>query len=186
MFDTLDLDDHNENKSNDNLSGQNKQSLIRKIRQLLEKMSNHYFLPTANNKWEYGECIICYETKWIYQRSCCSTNACLECLTQYYTNQIKMGIVSIECIGPECKALVYRKEVCDRLTPDVKALFTRLLLAQSNESAFIKPCLQCNKLLTLSADQQRKMKQGKRNLLIKRIFLLGHKQSLINQSKVFQ
>lgn len=187
-FDTLNrqsFDDQNEIKVNDS-GKESKQLLIRKIRQLMEKMSNHYLFPTDNNKWEYGECIICYEFKWIFQRSCCSTNTCLDCLAQYYTNQIKMGIVSIECIGPNCRALVYRKEVTDRLSPDVKALFTRLLLAQSDESAFIKPCLQCNKLLTLSSEQQRKMKTGNRNLLMKRILLFGHKQSLINQSKVFK
>ena len=176
--------------SNDNDNDLNQMTLMLIKRQLLEKiqMNGQRLEAPINNRWSFDECCICCENRWLLKRiCCCSSGACLSCLNRYYTERIRMGQLSIECIGPGCKSLIYRAEVLARLNGDNKALYGRLLLSQSNESDRIRPCPRCNRLYTLSSKHHTKMKYVDRNLLFKRLLMCGLAARLsAKQSKSFK
>ena len=114
----------------------------------------------VNNRWSYDECSICLDVQWLLIRSCCSIRACINCLSQYYSDRISMGAIAIECIGFGCHELVYRTEIQVRLSPERRSLYDRLLLEQSSESQYAKPCPQCSSIYSLSPDQRRMIKKS--------------------------
>lgn len=175
--------------SGDTNSNMDLQTMMVIKRKLLEKirMNGQRLEAPVNNRWLFNECCICCENRWLLKRICCSSGACLSCLTRYYTERIRMGQLSIECIGPGCKSLIYRAEVLARLNGDDKALYGRLLLSQSNESDRIRPCPRCNRLFTLSSKQQTKMKYTDTHLLFKRMLMCGLAARLsVKHSKSFK
>ncbi|KAF7490847.1 Putative E3 ubiquitin-protein ligase [Sarcoptes scabiei] len=155
-------------------------------RQLLEriKIQGANLLAPINNKWLFDVCDCCDLKQWLLVRDCCQSKSCLDCLKQYYTTRIKMGILSIECIGTKCKQLVYRTEVMSRLAIADKALYGRLLLMQSSESDRSKPCPRCNKIFSLSFKHQEKIKRQRKMFLFKHILMLGLNHNQSNYFKV--
>ncbi|RWS06760.1 putative E3 ubiquitin-protein ligase RNF217-like protein [Dinothrombium tinctorium] len=110
--------------------------------------------------WDYEECKVCCETVWLYRRPCCDYPACNDCLTNYFENKVKLGIVSIECVNPQCHEYVHRDEISVRLAPEVKKTYCRLL-AFNNCDEIAKTCPRCNHIRRLQSESELKQMKKK-------------------------
>jgi len=93
-----------------------------------------------------SECAICCEMKRLQKRSCCNFYACSICLNIYVEQQIKQGIVRIQCPNQECHVYMHRDEINKRcISPEVRQKFTRFLV-DANRSNNIKTCPRCSNI----------------------------------------
>ncbi|CAF0948059.1 unnamed protein product [Adineta ricciae] len=92
------------------------------------------------------ECVICCELKRLQKRTCCEFHACSTCLNTYVEQQIKQGIIRIQCPNQQCHTYMHLDEINKRcLSAELRQKFARLLI-DSNRSINIKTCPRCSKI----------------------------------------
>jgi hypothetical protein len=97
-----------------------------------------------------SECVICCELKRLQKRSCCDFYACSTCLNIYVEQQIKQGIIRIQCPNQQCHIYMHRDEIHKRcLTPELRYKYTRFLI-EHNRSINIKTCPRCSNIHEIS------------------------------------
>jgi hypothetical protein len=100
----------------------------------------------SNTSETLSECVICCELKRLQKRTCCDFYACSICLNNYVEQQIKQGIISIQCPNQQCHIYMHRDEIHKRcLTPEIRHKFTRFLI-DNNRSINIKTCPRCSNI----------------------------------------
>lgn len=119
-----------------------------------KESSPHY--PVG--EWNFKECGICLEMKWLYCRHCCQYPACNSCLQLYYTSKVEQGIIQIECCNPTCHSYVHRDEISARLHNGTKETFYKLL-ASANINKFTKTCPRCSHVTRANMHDTKNRKQ---------------------------
>jgi hypothetical protein len=105
-------------------------------------ISNHHLTLSET----LSECIICCELKRLQKRICCDFSACSTCLNIYVEQQIKQGIIRIQCPNQQCHIYMHRDEIYKRcISPELRLKFTRYL-ADNNRSINIKTCPRCSNI----------------------------------------
>jgi hypothetical protein len=93
-----------------------------------------------------SECAICCEMKRLQKRSCCNFYACSICLNIYVEQQIKQGIVRIQCPNQQCHIYMHRDEINQRcISPELRQKLIRFLV-DANRSINIKTCPRCSNI----------------------------------------
>jgi hypothetical protein len=91
-----------------------------------------------------SECVICCELRRLQKRTCCSFHACSTCLNLYVEQQIKQGIIRIECPSQQCRIYMHRDEIHKRcISAEARQKFTRYLI-DNNRSINVKTCPRCS------------------------------------------
>ncbi|CAF3714936.1 unnamed protein product [Rotaria sordida] len=107
-----------------------------------------------------SECAICCDMKRLQNRSCCNFYACSTCLNIYVEQQIKQGIVSIQCPNQQCKIYMHRDEINKRcISPELRQKFTRYLV-DANRSNNIKTCPRCSNIHEIDPEVFRTMRRA--------------------------
>jgi hypothetical protein len=92
------------------------------------------------------ECSICYELRRLQKRTCCEFAACPSCLTLYVEQQIKQGIIRIQCPNHQCHIYMHRDEIHKRcLSTELRQKFTRFFI-DMNRSINMKTCPRCSNI----------------------------------------
>jgi hypothetical protein len=100
----------------------------------------------SNSSEILSECIICCELKRLQKRTCCDFSACSTCLNIYVEQQIKQGIIRIQCPNEHCHIYMHRDEIHKRcLTPELRQKLTQYLI-DNNRSINIKTCPRCSNI----------------------------------------
>uniref|UniRef100_A0A2L2YRV2 RBR-type E3 ubiquitin transferase n=1 Tax=Parasteatoda tepidariorum TaxID=114398 RepID=A0A2L2YRV2_PARTP len=114
---------------------------LSEMRMVLERlMENH-----PKEVGEFYECGICFDSQWLYRRSCCYFPVCSNCLQIYLSFKINNGLVKIECCNTECNVFVHRDEISVRLNKVDKDKFNKLLVL-ANQDLRTKTCPRCSHL----------------------------------------
>jgi hypothetical protein len=93
-----------------------------------------------------SECAICCEMRCLQKRPCCNFSACSICLNIYVEQQIKQGIVRIQCPNHQCRIYMHRDEINKRcISSELRQKFTRFLV-EANRSINIKTCPRCSNI----------------------------------------
>ena len=107
---------------------------------------------------EKQTCAICCELKFVNERTCCGLRSCNECINIYIQTKIKesCGIVKIECLNCECKKLIHRDEINDRMSHfDDSALKAYLkFLIEANKDSNCKTCPRCSHVIRMDEYQR--------------------------------
>lgn len=99
-----------------------------------------------------SECAICCEMKRLQKRICCQFFACSTCLTIYVEEQIKQGIIRIQCPNQQCHIYMHRDEINKRcISPDLRQKYTRFLV-DANRSNNVKTCPRCSNIHEIGRD----------------------------------
>ncbi|CAF1250354.1 unnamed protein product [Adineta steineri] len=107
-----------------------------------------------------SECIICCEMKRLQKRSCCDFYACSTCLNMYVEQQIKQGIIRMQCPNQQCHMYMHRDEIHKRcISPEVRLKFTRYLV-DNNRSINIKTCPRCSNIHEIDLELCRSMRRA--------------------------
>jgi hypothetical protein len=115
---------------------------------LTPNLSNHHISLSET----LSECAICCEMKRLQKRTCCNFYACSTCLNIYVEEQIKQGIVRIQCPNQQCHIYMHRDEINKRcISPELRQKFTRFLV-DVNRSNNIKTCPRCSNIHEIGLD----------------------------------
>ena len=91
-----------------------------------------------------SECTICYELRRLLKRPCCDFSACSSCLNNYVEQQVRQGIIRMQCPNHQCHIYMHRDEIHKRcVSPELRQKFTRFLL-ETNRSINMKTCPRCS------------------------------------------
>jgi hypothetical protein len=109
---------------------------------IVPNLSNHHLGLSET----LSECAICCEMKRLQKRTCCNFYACSTCLNIYVEEQIKQGIVRIQCPNQQCHIYMHRDEINKRcISPELRQKFTRFLV-DANRSNNVKTCPRCSNI----------------------------------------
>lgn len=109
---------------------------------ILPIASVHQSMPTES----LSECSICCEMRRLQKRPCCQFDACNTCLNSYVEQQVKQGLVRIQCPNQGCHSYLHRDEIYKRCTSaELRQKLTRFL-ADANRASNIKTCPRCSDL----------------------------------------
>ena len=93
-----------------------------------------------------SECSICCEMRRLQKRPCCQFDACNACLNNYVEQQVKQGLVRIQCPNQGCQSYLHRDEIYKRCTSsELRQKLTRFL-ADANRASNIRTCPRCSNL----------------------------------------
>ncbi|CAF4549590.1 unnamed protein product [Rotaria sp. Silwood1] len=107
-----------------------------------------------------SECAICCEMKRLQSRSCCNFYVCSTCLNIYVEQQIKQGVVRIQCPNQQCKTYMHRDEINKRcISPELRQKFTRYLV-DANRSNNVKTCPRCSNIHEIDPEVFRTMRRA--------------------------
>ncbi|CAF1523170.1 unnamed protein product [Adineta steineri] len=107
-----------------------------------------------------SECGICCEMKRLQKRICCNFYACSTCLNIYVEQQIKQGIIRIQCPNQQCSIYMHRDEINKRcITPELRQKLTRFLV-DANRSMNIKTCPRCSNIHEIDLEVFRSMRRA--------------------------
>ncbi|CAF1306275.1 unnamed protein product [Rotaria magnacalcarata] len=107
-----------------------------------------------------SECSICCEMKRLQKRACCNFYACSTCLNIYIEEQIKRGIVRIQCPNQQCRIYMHRDEIYKRcISPELRQKFTRFLV-DVNRANNIKTCPRCSNIHEIDPEVFRTMRRA--------------------------
>lgn len=99
-----------------------------------------------------SECAICCEFKRLQKRTCCYFYACSICLNTYVEEQIKQGIVRIQCPNQQCHVYMHRDEINKRcIAPELRQKFSRFLI-DANRANNVKTCPRCSNIHEIGKD----------------------------------
>ena len=135
-----DDDDHNDSISSeqDHTSDEESDVLIEPSSLLATSAQNVSLSETL------FECTICGELRRLLKRPCCDFSACTSCLTTYVEQQVRQGIIRMQCPNHQCHIYMHRDEIHKRCTcPELRQKFTRFLL-ETNRSINVKTCPRCS------------------------------------------
>ncbi|RMZ97407.1 E3 ubiquitin-ligase RNF217-like [Brachionus plicatilis] len=123
-----------------------------------------------------SECEICMDFCFVNERQCCNFKSCNNCINLYVQNRIKesCGNLGIECLNNECKKLIHKDEICERMLKFDKNshdLYIKLLV-DANRDANVKTCPRCSHIMDANSvqslsDEQLKNPKKKSRLLTK-------------------
>jgi hypothetical protein len=146
--DSEDENDDDDDNDNESISSEldhtsdEENSEINPIIIITPNLSNHHITLSET----LSECAICCEMKRLQKRSCCNFYACSICLNIYVEQQIKQGIVRIQCPNQQCHIYMHRDEINKRcISPELRQKFTRFLV-DANRSNNIKTCPRCSNI----------------------------------------
>ncbi|CAF0748398.1 unnamed protein product [Rotaria sordida] len=107
-----------------------------------------------------SECTICCELKRLQKRTCCNFYVCSTCLNIYVEQQIKQGIIRIQCPNRQCHIYMHRDEIHKRcISPELRHKFTRILI-DNNRLINIKTCPRCSNIHEIDVEICRSMKRA--------------------------
>jgi E3 ubiquitin-protein ligase RNF217 len=107
-----------------------------------------------------SECIICCELKRLQKRTCCDFSACSTCLNIYVEEQIKQGIIRIQCPNEHCHIYMHRDEIHKRcLTPELRQKLTQFFI-DNNRSINIKTCPRCSNIHEIDLEVCQSMRRA--------------------------
>ena len=158
-----------EDDDDDSISSELDQTSDEESSELLEESS--VFVNTSSNlhlthSETSAECGICNELKRLQKRSCCEFSACSICLNMYVEEQIKQGIIRIQCPNQKCHIYMHRDEIHKRcLSPELRQKFARFLL-ETNRSLNMKTCPRCSSIHEIGLAKQRIVFFGIQRILL--------------------
>ncbi|UJR28556.1 hypothetical protein I4U23_009790 [Adineta vaga] len=150
-----------ENIDNESISSELDQTSDEETAELDEifnqsNLSNHHLTSSET----LLECLICYELKRLQKRTCCDFLACSACLNSYVEQQIKEGIIRIQCPNQDCHIYMHRDEIHKRcLSPELRQKFTRFLI-DNNRAINIKTCPRCSNIHEIDLELCRSMRRA--------------------------
>ncbi|CAF1268122.1 unnamed protein product, partial [Adineta ricciae] len=119
-------------------------------------ISNH---PVTTSE-TLSECAICCEMKRLQKRSCCNFNVCSTCLNIYVEQQVKQGIVRIQCPNQQCHTYMHRDEINKRcISPELRQKLTKFLV-DANRSINVKTCPRCSNVHEIDLEVYRSMRRA--------------------------
>jgi hypothetical protein len=113
----------------------------------INELNQISILPNLSNLHEtLSECSICCELKRLQKRPCCQFYACSTCLNIYVEQQIKQGIIRMQCPNHRCHIYMHRDEIHKHcLSPELRHKFIRYFI-DNNRSINIKTCPRCSNI----------------------------------------
>ncbi|CAF0730745.1 unnamed protein product [Brachionus calyciflorus] len=185
-----DIDDSNSSESESDLDDLTSIFNITKLPKLSSNNNTNQdddeveFLEEINEENEYSknghfyervhhartECEICYDFCFVNTRNCCNLKSCNKCINLYIQSQIKesCGNVRIECLNNNCKKLIHKDEICERMNKFDKETLNLYLkfLVDANKDSKCKTCPRCSHIMNLD-NLERRVKSSKTTLLTK-------------------
>lgn len=111
------------------------------------------------------ECQICMDSCYVNLRPCCRFKSCNNCINLYIQTKIKesCGNLSIECLNNECKKLIQKDEICERMftfDKNTHDLYLKILI-DANKNSDRKTCPQCSFILDVKSIQNKSVNESK-------------------------